>query len=104
MYKIYLKNECIAIVENPVYIKKHPTEDSYMPADGKLDATGISLPGKAYALMGKELDDLEQVVVVESDGGVEIDKVSATTTETGLEMANYCVDLDYRLLLIEWGV
>lgn len=33
-----------------------------------------------------------------------IENLAKDITETGLEMANYCVDLDYRLLLMKWGV
>lgn len=36
--------------------------------------------------------------------GDKIQVIDNDAAETELQMANYCVDLDYRLLLIEWGV
>ena len=77
MYKIYKENKVIATVETPTYIRKHPTEPCYMSATAET-ATGIAVRGLGvYALMGNELDELEQVVVVESDGGMAIDEINS---------------------------
>ena len=64
MYMIYKDNEVIAKVSKPVFIKKHPTNNCYIPVR-ESDAMGISLPKDLgiYALATKKLDDLEQVVV-----------------------------------------
>ena len=77
MYKIYKDNKVIATVETPTYIRKHPTEPCYTSATAET-ATGIAVQGLGvFALMGNELDELAQVVVVESDGGMAIDEIDA---------------------------
>lgn len=70
MFTIYKNNNVIAITEKVTYIKKHPINDSYIPAS-EADATGVAVQSlsEVYALIGKELDNLEQVVIVESDSG-----------------------------------
>jgi hypothetical protein len=79
MYKIYKENQVIATTEKPVYIKKHPTNDCYVPAS-ESDATGIAVQSlsQIYTLAGKELDDLEQVIIVESDSGMDIENITDT--------------------------
>ena len=78
MFEIYKNNSIIAITDKVVYIKKHPTMDSYVPAS-KEDAEGIAVQAlsQVFALMGKELSGLEQVVVVETDGGTHIKNTDA---------------------------
>ena len=78
MYKIYKDNKVIATTDRIVYIKKHPTNDSFVPAE-ESDAEGIAVQSlsQVFALMGKELNGLEQVVVVDTDGGTLIDNTNA---------------------------
>ena len=91
MFKIYKDNKVISTTENVVYSKRHPDIHTYIPAD-KHDAEiiNISSLGKQYALMGNDIDGLEQVVVVESDGGADIDDINsdmgyiAETLEVGM--------------------
>ena len=70
MFNIYKDNKLIATTEKPLYVKKHPENGCYIPAK-KNDATGISVQSlqQVFALAGKELDGLDQVAVVEVDGG-----------------------------------
>jgi len=78
MYKIYRNNEVIATTDRLVYIKKHPTNDSFVPAE-ESDAEGIAVQSSSqvFALMGNKIKGLEQVVVVEADGGTLIDNTNA---------------------------
>ena len=79
MYKIIKDNQVIATLEKITYIKKHPNNNCYIPAE-ESDAEGISIASlqAPYALMGKELNDLEQVVIVECDGGADIESITGT--------------------------
>lgn len=99
MYKIYKDSKEIATIEKLIYVKKHPTNDSYIPAD-ESDATGVSLPGAAYALMGKDLHGLKHVVVIEADGGIDIDNAN-TINDLLIE---YALNTEYRMILMEMGV
>ena len=77
MYQIYRNSQIIATVQNPAWIKSHPTEPVYIPAEPS-EATGIAVAGVGvFALMGHELGGLEQVAVVEVDGGAIIDGMNA---------------------------
>jgi len=85
MYKIYKDNNVIATTARPVWVRKHPTNECYIPAEAH-EATGIAVQslGVVYALMGRELagmdgEPLAQVVVVEGDGGADIDEINGTT-------------------------
>lgn len=81
-------------MEQPIYIKKHPKLNSYVPAT-EHDATGVSTPQGAFALMGKTLDDLEQAVIVKSDGGIDIDSNSNINDL----LVQYVLDLEYENIL-----
>jgi len=77
MYEIFLEGNLIALTGNPIWVKKHPTLNSYVPAS-QTDATGVSVQSlsQVFALAGRELDGLEHVVVQPSDGGAQIDKIN----------------------------
>jgi hypothetical protein len=78
MYNIYKDGTLIARTDNAVYIKKHPTNDSFVPAT-EADADGISVPSlsEAFALSGRKLNDLESVVVVKDDAGTVVESVES---------------------------
>jgi len=70
MFEIYKDNGVIATTDSVVYIKKHPTNNSFIPSDeNNADGVAIQSLSQTFALMGKELDGLEHVVVVRRDGG-----------------------------------
>jgi len=75
----------MAIVEHPKYIKKSTTPgmDTNVPANDEDDATGIAVQSLSqdFALAGKEHDGLEQVIVVEIDGGTLLDEFKEHISE-----------------------
>lgn len=81
MYKIInAQGRELGKTERPYYIKA-AANGSLAPCEER-DAQGVTLGGVAYAIFGVEglPDDLERVVVVEVDGGHELDTSNATAS------------------------
>lgn len=81
MYKIInAQGRELGKTERPYYIKA--TENGSLAPCEERDAQGVALNGTAYALFGVEglAADLERVVVVETDGGRELDASNATAS------------------------
>ena len=96
MYQIIKDGTPLALVERPNYIYKH-TNGCYVLCS-ESEATGVAVDGAAYHLVGKaEMEGLDSVVMVETDGGKEL-----TTAQS--ESDEGYVDHELRLTLLELGV
>lgn len=84
----------IGCTDKLVYIKRHPTNGSYVGAS-EADAEGIAYRSEPYALFGKEGVDAQAVVVNEDDAG------HAIGTVTRAEAQNRA-DIDF--IAMETGV
>ena len=89
MYSVTKDGVRIALLENVIYIKRHP--DGFYILSDKDSAEGVMVEGTAYALAEGSLGDRPVAIVTETDGGLlfgELEKKEeAVSSLTGEAMA-----------------
>lgn len=99
MYKIIKDGAVIVTVNTPTWVKLQ--DNSYFGLCSEKEAQGIVVDGNVYSISGKtELDGKEAVIlcnVSEISYQLELKKENSMT-------ANYVVDLDFRLSMVELGL
>lgn len=93
MYQIYKDGETMAVVDEPIFIRRH-TNGCFVQCPEN-QAQGIAIQSTPYQLLGRESmgEGLETVMAVEVDGGVYLSGEQATMKEDLAQADETAIDL-----------